>query len=159
MFFVWKTQNSIKKIETETKMSFKVAIPPYGQREHWVPRRAEVIFFILFWIFFRRNTFECVFFFWKDFGDSGAFPEIHVVQYPLDMGKTKAKTSNALALQLDSQGDVKFDLIAKQGSNKNKIVHSKFTDLLPKQVTEDDPDLIRPDPDAVKEVNDLFFSI
>lgn len=75
------------------------------------------------------------------------------------MGKTKAKTSNALALQLDSQGDVKFDLIAKQGSNKNKIVHSKFTDLLPKQVTEDDPDLIRPDPDAVKEVNDLFFSI
>jgi SNW domain-containing protein 1 len=70
------------------------------------------------------------------------------------MGKTKAKTSNALALQLDAQGDVKFDLIAKQGSNKNKIVHSKFTDLLPKQVTEDDPDLVRPDPDTIKEVSE-----
>lgn len=68
------------------------------------------------------------------------------------MGKTKAKTSNALALQLDASGDVKFDLIAKQGSNKNKIVHSKFTDLLPKQVTEEDPDLIRPDQESVKEV-------
>ena len=69
------------------------------------------------------------------------------------MGKTKTKqTSNALAVQLDAQGDVKFDLIAKQGGNKNKIVHSRFTDLLPKQVTEDDPDLVRPDQDSVKEV-------
>lgn len=112
-------------------MSLKVSIPPYGQRHNWVPRRVE------------------------DFGDSGAFPEINVVQYPLDMGKTKAKTSNALAVQLDAQGDVKFDLIAKQGANKNKIVHSRFTDLLPKQVTEDDPDLVRPDQEAVQEVTFL----
>ena len=113
-------------------MSVRTSIPPYGQRHNWVPRRAE------------------------DFGDSGAFPEINVPQYPLDMGKTKSKpSSNALAVQLDAQGEVKFDSIVKQGvANKNKIVYSKFTDLLPKQVTEEDPDLARPDPDAVKETTD-----
>lgn len=80
-----------------------------------------------------------------------------MLQYPLDMGKVKAKTSNALAVQLDAEGDVKFDLIAKQGANKNKIVHSRFTDLLPKQVTEDDPDLLRPDQESVQEVSLLLF--
>ena len=67
--------------------------------------------------------------------------------------KTASNQSNALAIQLDAQGEVKFDLIARQGiANKNKIVYSKFTDLLPKQITEEDPDLARPDPEAVKEV-------
>jgi len=109
-------------------MSMKVSIPPYGQRANWIPRRVE------------------------DFGDSGAFPEINVPQYPLEMGKAKSKQqSNALAVQLDAEGEVKFDLIAKQGANKNKIVYSKFTDLLPKQVREDDPDLIKPEEDEVKE--------
>ena len=89
----------------------------------------------------------------KDFGDSGAFPEIHVPQYPLGMGKTK-KTSNALAVQLDLTGNVKFDLIAKQGANKNKIVYSKFTDLLPKQVTEEDADLAKPDEETINEVTE-----
>jgi SNW domain-containing protein 1 len=30
-------------------------------------------------------------FFVQDFGDGGAFPEIHVAQFPLDMGKSKNK--------------------------------------------------------------------
>jgi SNW domain-containing protein 1 len=110
----------------------RTAIPSYGQRQNWIPRRSE------------------------DFGDSGAFPEINVLQYPLDMGKTKnsAKTSNALAIQLDAEGEVKFDLIARQGQTKNKIVYSKYTDLLPKQVTEEDPDLARPDEESVKETTE-----
>lgn len=110
---------------------FKPSIPPYGQRKNWVPRRAE------------------------DFGDSGAFPEINVLQYPLDMGRSqgKQKHSNAIAVKLDEKGEIKFsDAIARQGvAKKDKIIYSKFTDLLPKQVTEDDPDLARPDEDAVKE--------
>lgn len=117
-------------------LSVRSSIPPYGHRQNWVPRVAE------------------------DFGDSGAFPEIDVVQYPLDMGKTKGaggggKTSNALAIQLDAQGDVRFDVLAKQGSaNKNKVVYSKYTDLLPKQVTDDDPDMARPDADQVKDTTE-----
>ena len=35
------------------------AAPPYGKRKGWIPRTVE------------------------DFGDGGAFPEIHVAQYPL----------------------------------------------------------------------------
>lgn len=71
------------------------------------------------------------------------------------MGKSKTKSStNAIAVQLDEKGEVKFDLIARQGvANKEKIIYSKFTDLLPKQVTEEDHDLARPDAETAKEVN------
>src|SRR5262245_38763450 len=55
--------------------------PPYGQREGWRPRTAE------------------------DYGDGGAFPEVHVAQYPLDMGRKGApSTSNALAMRVDNEG-------------------------------------------------------
>lgn len=40
-------------------------IPPYGQRANYIPRRRE------------------------DYGDGGAFPEIHIAQYPLDMGRSE----------------------------------------------------------------------
>ena len=82
--------------------------PPYGQRTGWRPRSQE------------------------DFGDGGAFPEVPVAQYPLDMGKKgAAKTSNALALQVDSEGKVKYDAIARQGHNDGRIIHSNFKDLIP----------------------------
>ena len=47
-----------------------------------------------------------------DFGDGGAFPEIHVAQYPMDMGRPdprgsgSGKKSNAIAVQLDAEGKV-----------------------------------------------------
>lgn len=82
--------------------------PAYGQRSGWRPRSAE------------------------DFGDGGAFPEIPVAQYPLDMGrKGTASTSNALAIQVDAEGKVKYDAIARQGHSENRIVHSSFKDLIP----------------------------
>lgn len=80
--------------------------PPYGQRRGWRPRGQE------------------------DFGDGGAFPEIPVAQYPLLMGK-EANTSNALAIQVDGEGRVKYDAIAKQGHGEGRIVHSSFKDLIP----------------------------
>ena len=57
-----------------------------------------------------------------DFGDGGAFPEIHVAQYPMDLGRPEpasagaGRKSNALAVQLDATGKVKYDLIARQGT-------------------------------------------
>ncbi|KAI5627785.1 SNW domain-containing protein 1 [Silurus asotus] len=102
--------------------------PPYGSRKGWVPRTTE------------------------DFGDGGAFPEVHVAQYPLEMGRKK-KTSNALALQVDAEGKVKYDAIARQGQGKDKVIFSKYTDLLPKEVLQDDaPELQRPDGEAVEEL-------
>jgi SNW domain-containing protein 1 len=64
--------------------------PSYGQRTGWRPREQE------------------------DFGDGGAFPEIPVAQYPLGMGQKGSSTSNALAIQVNADGKVKYDAIAKQ---------------------------------------------
>ncbi|KAL3422874.1 pre-mRNA-processing protein 45 [Phlyctema vagabunda] len=81
--------------------------PPYGNRIGWRPRGQE------------------------DFGDGGAFPEIPVAQYPLDMGRKSGASSTALALQVDAEGKVKYDAIAKQGHNDKRIVHASFKDLIP----------------------------
>lgn len=45
----------------------KQMVPPYGHRQSFVPRAQT------------------------DFGDGGAFPEIHVAQFPLDMGRPAVK--------------------------------------------------------------------
>ncbi|XP_054826422.1 SNW domain-containing protein 1 isoform X2 [Eublepharis macularius] len=104
--------------------------PPYGYRKGWIPRMLE------------------------DFGDGGAFPEIHVAQYPLDMGRKK-KMSNALAVQVDAEGKIKYDAIARQGQSKDKVIYSKYTDLVPKEVMNvDDPELQRPDDEAVRELTE-----
>ncbi|KAJ7395756.1 SNW domain-containing protein 1 [Pitangus sulphuratus] len=90
----------------------------------------------------------------KDFGDGGAFPEIHVAQYPLDMGRKK-KMSNALAVQVDAEGKIKYDAIARQGQSKDKVIYSKYTDLVPKEVMNvDDPELQRPDEEAIREITE-----
>lgn len=100
--------------------------PPYGRRKGWVPRNQT------------------------DFGDGGAFPEILLVQYPLGMGQ-KTTISNALAKQVDAEGKVKYDVLVRQGQNKDKIVYSKFVDLVPKSVEVDDPDLRKPNEEEVRE--------
>ncbi|KAF4307927.1 hypothetical protein GTA08_BOTSDO03588 [Botryosphaeria dothidea] len=81
--------------------------PPYGQRAGWRPRSQE------------------------DYGDGGAFPEVPVAQYPLDMGRKSTSSSNALAIQVDAEGKVKYDAIARRGHSENRIVHASFKDLIP----------------------------
>ncbi|KAL4777978.1 SKIP/SNW domain-containing protein [Aspergillus varians] len=82
--------------------------PPYGNRTGWRPRAPE------------------------DFGDGGAFPEILVAQYPLDMGRKGTQSqSNALAVQVDAEGKVKYDAIARRGHSDDRIVHASFKDLIP----------------------------
>ena len=81
--------------------------PAYGARAGWRPRAAE------------------------GYGDGGAFPEIPVAQYPLDMGRKSLPSSNALAIQVDAEGKVKYDAIARQGHNDKRIVHASFKDLIP----------------------------
>ncbi|KAB8360665.1 hypothetical protein FH972_024402 [Carpinus fangiana] len=81
--------------------------PPYGNRSGWRPRSAE------------------------DFGDGGAFPEVPVAQYPLDMGRKTTSSSNALAVQVDAEGKVKYDAIARRGHSDKRIIHSEFKDLIP----------------------------
>lgn len=47
------------------------------------------------------------------------------------MGRKGSSTSNALAVQVDAEGRVKYDAIARQGHNDKRIVHASFKDLIP----------------------------
>ncbi|KAG5897449.1 hypothetical protein JTB14_002710 [Gonioctena quinquepunctata] len=114
-----------------TLVSAQSIAPPYGQRRGWVPRNVT------------------------DYGDGGAFPEIHVAQYPLDMGRKIDSNSNALAVQLGADGKVKYDVIARQGHSKDKIVYSKLSDLLPvEMVAENDPSLEKPDQEEIEDITE-----
>jgi len=70
----------------------------------------------------------------EDFGDGGAFPEIHLPQYPLLMGKNKSNKPGAktLPVTVDAQGNVVFDAIVRQNENSRKIVYSQHKDIIPK---------------------------
>ncbi|EKG17236.1 hypothetical protein MPH_05526 [Macrophomina phaseolina MS6] len=107
----------------------KAGPPPYGQRAGWRPRSQE------------------------DYGDGGAFPEVPVAQYPLDMGRKSTSSSNALAIQVDAEGKVKYDAIARRGHSENRIVHASFKDLIPLRQRADigEISLDRPSEDQVAE--------
>jgi len=106
--------------------------PPYGQRAGWRPRTNE------------------------DFGGGGAFPEIHIAQYPGGMNKRNTGTSNALAIQVDAEGKVKYDAIARQGHAENRIVQASFKDLIPLRQRADagEISLARPSQDEVQETTE-----
>ena len=75
-------------------------IPAYGQRHGWRPRQLE------------------------DFADGGAFPEIHMAQYPLGMGMKKGqkeKSTAVVPLQVGKDGKVKYDALVKQGHHKDRV--------------------------------------
>ena len=129
----WDRDEARAKQETTSTalVSASRTAPPYGKRKGWVPRTVD------------------------DFGDGGAYPEIHVAQYPLSMGRNEESKSNALAVQLDATGKVKYDLLARQGARKDKVIYSKFTDLLPAEVRDDnDPELQKPDDESVQEATE-----
>lgn len=72
------------------------------------------------------------------------------------MGKeNKESVSNALALQLTSDGKVKYDVLARQGHRKDKVIYSKLSDMLPSEVVnEDDPSLQKPDLEEVADITE-----
>ncbi|KAG2496494.1 hypothetical protein HYH03_005319 [Edaphochlamys debaryana] len=100
--------------------------PRYLRRQGWVPRRVE------------------------DFGDGGAFPEIHVAQYPLDMGKGSGKGNQQLAVSLDNEGKIQYDAVVKQGSNRDRVVHSDHGALVPKVDRLSKEALARPDDEEIE---------
>ncbi|TFY60078.1 hypothetical protein EVJ58_g5374 [Rhodofomes roseus] len=112
----------------------RAAVPPYGQRQGWKPTSPD------------------------DFGDGGAYPECHVAQYPQGMGKKKASSGNTLALQVDAEGNVRYDAIAQQGQRAGKIVQSQFKDLVPlahrKDLDDTARQLERPSDDEVQATTD-----
>nr|CAG8497330.1 10790_t:CDS:10 [Entrophospora candida] len=107
--------------------------PSYRNRLGWKPKRPE------------------------DFGDGGAYPEIHIAQYPLEMGRSKTVTSGgALPLQVDAEGNIQYDDIAKQGHSESRIIHSHFKDLVPlnQRADVDQVNFDRPNEEVVKETTE-----
>uniref|UniRef100_A0A1J3HA67 SNW/SKI-interacting protein n=1 Tax=Noccaea caerulescens TaxID=107243 RepID=A0A1J3HA67_NOCCA len=105
----FKNRFTESESEKSATVTFK-AVPAYLKRQGFRPRNPE------------------------DFGDGGAFPEIHVAQYPLGMGKNKSNKpgSKTLPVTVDAQGNVVFDAIVRQNENSKKIVYSQHKDLVPK---------------------------
>ncbi|PSN67978.1 hypothetical protein BS50DRAFT_491807 [Corynespora cassiicola Philippines] len=108
-------------------------IPSYPSRQGWRPRSAE------------------------DYNDGGAYPEVHIAQYPPGFEKEGAGAtstrSNALALKVDNAtGKTKYDEIAKRGHAESRIVQSSFKDLIPLRNRADagELDLERPSQDVVQ---------
>ncbi|KAL5717849.1 hypothetical protein ACHQM5_010811 [Ranunculus cassubicifolius] len=112
-------------------------VPPYLKRAGFIPRKPE------------------------DFGDGGAFPEIHVAQFPLGLGKIDGKQksgSTTLALTVDNQGHVAFDSIVKQNENAKKIVYSQHKDLVPKILREGGDKEEEREEDMEKEIEETMNS-
>ncbi|KAG5381162.1 hypothetical protein BRARA_G03499 [Brassica rapa] len=105
----FKNRFTESESEKTAAVVFK-AVPVYLKRQGFRPRNPE------------------------DFGDGGAFPEIHVAQYPLGMGKNKSNKPGAktLPVTVDAQGNVMFDAIVRQNENSKKIVYSQHKDIIPK---------------------------
>jgi SNW domain-containing protein 1 len=93
--------------------------PPIGKRGNFTPRSKE------------------------DFGDGGAFPEIHVLQYPMDLGRKEKSATSVVPLTVGADGRIKYDMIVKQGHDKKKNHFSSFRDLIPKNFEDDE--LAKPD--------------
>ncbi|EFA85880.1 nuclear receptor coactivator NC0A-62 [Heterostelium album PN500] len=123
--------------------------PAYGARRGWKPTALE------------------------DYADGGAYPEIHIAQYPNDMGRKKiagksgssagsgGSSSKAIVaaggagsnksivqLGVDSSGRVKYEDVL--GIDKNKIVYSQYNDLVPKEFGQ--TELERPNEEEVQEI-------
>jgi SNW domain-containing protein 1 len=70
-----------------------------------------------------------------DFGDGGAFPEIHVAQYPRHMGNphiqrpVNGSAASTAIVEVDATGAVSYDAIVKGGTNSDKLVYSKLEDM------------------------------
>jgi SNW domain-containing protein 1 len=88
-------------------------IPPYLHRRNFIPRNPE------------------------DFGDGGAFPEIHIAQFPLNLGKPGATSSAIVSVDVDEKGEVRYDAIVRQGGNKEKQVQSTLDFIKERKGDED----------------------
>ncbi|KAH9440388.1 hypothetical protein MJO28_016411 [Puccinia striiformis f. sp. tritici] len=92
----------------ELSISPPIQIPGYGHRKAWKPRLPD------------------------HFGDGGAYPECHIAQYPLEMGRKKhTSIGNTLALTVDGEGKIDYTKIAKQGHRDGRHVQAQFKDLVP----------------------------
>ena len=85
-------------------------IPAYPHRGQWVPTEPA------------------------DFGDGGAYPEIHCVQFPLNMGRRSGSSSSSsssalVAVEVNRSGQATHDALVKQGlsSTQRSLVQTSLS--------------------------------
>nr|GMD34260.1 SNW/SKI-interacting protein-like [Ipomoea batatas] len=130
-------KNRYSAAEVEKTAAIKAnPVPPYLKRAGFRPSKLE------------------------DFGDGGAFPEIHYAQYPLDMGRKKdwKPGSNTLPVTVDEHGDVRYDAVVRQNENSKKIVYSQHKDLVPKVVKDEKDDEEMDDDEKQKIIEDTTLA-
>ena len=70
----------------------------------------------------------------------------------------QASSGNTLALQVDSEGNVRYDAIAHQGHREGRIIQSQFKDLVPMahrtDVDDSAREMVRPSEDEVQATAD-----
>jgi SNW domain-containing protein 1 len=69
----------------------------------------------------------------QDYADGGAYPELKVVQYPLNMGKDPSK--KVLPLQTDNTGLVRYDKVIANGKT---LAATKESEFITKEITDQD---------------------
>ena len=52
---------------------------------------------------------------------------------------------------MDASGKVKYDIIAKMGQRKDKVVHTSLQAMVPKE-RPTDPELMKPDEEEIEKV-------
>jgi hypothetical protein len=90
-------------------LSRQPCAPPYLHRQNFIPYQQS------------------------DFGDGGAFPEVHVVQYPLDMGRPGVKSTAVISVDVGETGEVRYDAIVRQGQNSKKIIQTSLDEMKEKR--------------------------
>lgn len=111
-----KWQNDSDDDETPQQKPSK--IPPYPFRSSFKPLSLE------------------------DYGNGGSYPEVNILQYPLDMGRKDAKT-NALALTTVN-GELNYASILNP--KRDKVVHSTMSDYK----EQDYEDVDKPSQEAIE---------
>ena len=71
-----------------------------------------------------------------DFDDGGAFPEIHVAQYPRHMGnphlaKKRAGGRSLLSVAVGAGGEASYDAVVTGGTNADKTVYASHSAVVP----------------------------
>eukprot|EP01095_Lingulamoeba_sp_RSL-Kostka_P000810 TRINITY_DN1108_c2_g4_i1.p1 TRINITY_DN1108_c2_g4~~TRINITY_DN1108_c2_g4_i1.p1 ORF type:complete len:660 (+),score=269.29 TRINITY_DN1108_c2_g4_i1:53-2032(+) len=123
-----KDKDLIYEYKNKNKVEEKSNIPEYGYRKGFKPKEE------------------------RDFGNGGAYPEIHIYQYPLNMGKkdkngnyinNENAQNNVLALHKDENGRLNIEKVVLQNSN-NKHIYATPKDLVPSQNKYKNDELLRP---------------
>lgn len=104
--------------------------PSYGHRKGFIPKTIE------------------------DYENGGAFPEIPIEQYPLNMGRdTDTNTSKILIPTILSSGKIDYSAIARLGHDKQRLVQSTFKDMIPKSISSEES-FAKPNDDQAKKTTE-----